>query len=256
MVGGGVESDSEDGLNLALIGGYGLTDDTWLTGGVARSSAELGTGQDLNNLYVDLELDHWFDPVGIRIGGAYWGNSDILESQDGRFSLYWRGDTAMFAAEFQRRDFDLTIPGTDFSEGRRVTFDADGLGASVRFDIGDRVDVRLSGMKYDYSVPFRPIEDRDVIDLISVSRLSVLNSLVDRRAGMTLGIDQGTKRWEIDFSTSEGAIAAIRRTSYTLRYLLPMSGSSDIEFSLGYDESEVFGDVTFFSVYLYFYDTN
>ena len=44
MVGGGVERDSEDGLNLALIGGYGFTDKTWLTGGLARSSAELGTG--------------------------------------------------------------------------------------------------------------------------------------------------------------------------------------------------------------------
>lgn len=256
MVGGGVESDSEDGLNVALIGGYGFTDKTWLTGGLARSSAELGTGRDLDNLYAGLELDHWFEPVGIRIGGAYWGNSDILESQDGRLSLYWRGANAMFAAEFERRDFDLRIPGTDFSAGRRVTFDADGLGASLRFDLGDRADIRLSGMQYDYSVPFRPIEDRDIIDLISVSRLSVLNSLVDSRAGITFGIDQGTKRWEIDAATSEGAVAAIRRKSYTLRYLMPMGGKSDIEFSLGYDESEVFGDVTFFSVYLFFYDTD
>ena len=256
MIGGGAESDSEDGLNLALIGGYGFTEKTWLTGGVASSSAELGTGRDLDNLYVDLELDHWFEPIGIRIGGAYWGNSDILESQDGRLSLYWRGDSAMFAAEFERREFDLAVPATDFSPGRRISFDADGLGASLRFDLGDRADVRVSGMQYDYSVPFRPIEDRDVIDLISVSRLSVLNSLVDHRAGITLGIDQGTKRWEFEAATSEGAIAAVRRNSYTVRYLLPMTGSSDIEFSLGYDESEVFGDVTFFSIYLYFYDTD
>ena len=162
----------------------------------------------------------------------------------------------MFAAEFERREFDLAVPATDFSPGRRISFDADGLGASLRFDLGDRADVRVSGMQYDYSVPFRPIEDRDVIDLISVSRLSVLNSLVDHRAGITLGIDQGTKRWEFEAATSEGAIAAVRRNSYTVRYLLPMTGSSDIEFSLGYDESEVFGDVTFFSIYLYFYDTD
>ena len=66
MVGGGVESDSENGLNLALIGGYGFTEKTWLTGGVARSSAELGTGRDLDNLYADVELDHWFEPIGVR----------------------------------------------------------------------------------------------------------------------------------------------------------------------------------------------
>jgi len=256
LVGGGIESDSENGLNLALVGGYGLTDKTWFTGGLASSSAELGTGRDLDNLYADLELDHWFEPLGIRVGGVYWGNSDILESRDARFSLYWRGDRAAFATDFERRDFDLTIPGTDFSPGRRLAFDADGLGATLRFDIGDRADIRVSGMKYDYSVPFRPVEDSDVIGLISASRLSLINSLVDHRARITLGLDHGEKRWEIEAATSEGAIVRIRRKSYTLRLLLPMTDRSDIELGLGFDESEVFGEVTFFSVFLYFYDSD
>ncbi len=34
---------------------------------------------------------------------------------------------------------------------------------------------------------------------------------------------------------------------------MPMTDKTDIEFSLGYDRSELYGDVTFFSLFLYFY---
>jgi hypothetical protein len=89
-----------------------------------------------------------------------------------------------------------------------------------------------------------------------VSRLSLINTLVDYRAAMTIGIDQGSKHWELDFSTWQGAINESRTNSITLRYLMPMSEKTDIEFGLGYDDSELYGDVTFFSLYLYFYGAN
>ena len=127
---------------------------------------------------------------------------------------------------------------------------------TLKFDIGDKTDLRLSGIKYDYSVPFRPVENVDVVRLISASRLSLLNSLDDHRASITLGIDHGPRRWEIDVSTSQGAIAKVRSNSYTLRFLMPMADKSDIEFGLGYDDSDVYGEVTFLSLYLYFYGSN
>jgi hypothetical protein len=253
MVGGGVEGDSADGLSVSAMGGLGLSEQTWISAAAARNSAELGTGRKIENLYADAELDHFFDPLGIRIGAAYWGDSDILESRDARAALYWRGDKASVAANVERRNFDLTTPGTDFSPGRRISFSADGVGATLKFDLGESTDLRLSGMSYDYSLPFRPIEDDDVIELISVSRLSVINSLIDHRASITLGLDRDQRRWELDAATSEGAIARVRRKSYTLRYLVPMTRSADIEFGLGYDESEIFDAVTYFSVHMFFY---
>ncbi len=253
MIGGGLEGDTDDGLVGALIGGMGLSQKTWLSAGLAASSTQLGNGQDLDTVYAQLELDHSFEPLGVRFGAGYWGDKDVLESRDWRVAVYWRGERAMVSADYERRDFDLTTPGTDVSPGREIAFDADGVGASLRFDIGEQADLRISGMAYDYSVPFRPIQDRDVIDLISVSRLSLINSLVDNRARITLGIDHGQRRWEIEVATSEGAVVASRRKSYTLRYLTPMTGKSDIEFGLGYDDSDVFGEVTFLSLYLYFY---
>ena len=111
-------------------------------------------------------------------------------------------------------------------------------------------------MSYDYSVPFRPVENVDAARLLSVSRLSLINSLVDYRANVTLGIDQGLKRWEIDFATWEDVIAGSRTDSLTLRFLTPMTDQTDIEFGLGYDDSDLYGDVAFFSVYLFFYGSD
>jgi hypothetical protein len=34
---------------------------------------------------------------------------------------------------------------------------------------------------------------------------------------------------------------------------MPLSDRSDIEFGLGYDASDLYGNVTFFSLFLYFY---
>lgn len=256
MIGGGVESDNEDGLSVALIGGFGLAENTWLSAGVAKSSVELASGQDLDTLYADIELDHFFDPVGVRVGAAYWGDSDVLESNDWRASLYWRNETAMLAAEYEFRDFDFIIPSTDFLSSRTIRFDADGIGASLKFQLSENTSLRLRGMSYDYSVPFRPIENVDAARLFSVSRLSLINTLVDYRASISLGIDQGLKRWEINLASWKDVIAGSRTDSITLRYLMPMTDKTDIEFGLGYDDSELYGDVTFFSLYLYFYGSD
>ena len=253
MFGGGLEGDTDDGFSGSLIGSWGFSEKTWLSAAVAKSSVELHSGRNLDTLYGDLELDHFFDPVGVRIAAAYWGDSDILESRDWRASLYWRGEKAMLSADYEYRDFELTTPGTDLSPGRQIMFDADGLGATLRFDLGESMDLRLSAIKYDYSVPFRPTQDRDVVDLVSVSRLSLINSLDDHRASITLGLDRGLKRWEFDVATSEGAVAGARTNSYTLRYLMPMGDKSDIEIGLGYDDSEAYGEVAFLSLYMFFY---
>ena len=190
---------------------------------------------------------------GIRLGAAYWGDSDVLVSHDWRVAAYYRGDVATVSFDYEYRDFDFIIPSTDFLATRRVMFDADGFGLSARIKTSENTSIRLRGMKYDYSVPFRPVENIDAARLISVTRLSLINSLVDHRASLSLSIDQGLKNWEIDISTWESIIDRSRTRSLTLSYLLPMTDRTDIELGIGYDDSELYGDVTFFSLYLFFY---
>lgn len=256
IIGGGVESDTEDGLSMSLIGGVGLGKNTWLSVGAAKSSVKLSSDREIEAVYGDIELDHYFDPIGVRVGAAYWGDSDVLESNDWRASVYWRNEAVTISANYEQRDFDFTIPSTDLLTTRELMFDADGIGASLRFKMGDKASLRLSGIKYDYSVPFRPVDNLDAARLVTVSRLSLINTLIDNRAKIALSIDQGNRNWELDLATWEGVIDRSRTKSVTLRFLTPMSDKTDIEFGLGYDDSELYGDVTFFSVYLYFYNAN
>jgi len=256
LLGGGVETDSEDAIRVSLLGGFGTGENTWLSGALSESSVELPSGRSIDTLYADLGLDHWFDPVGVRLGVSYWGDSEVLDSNDGHAALYWRGDKVTLGVEYEFRDFDFTVPPTDLTAGREFTFDADGLAASARFELSDDVSMSLAGKTYDYSVDFAPLENRDVIRLISVSRLSLINSLIESRASLGFAIDRGLKRWELDFSTWAGEVDKSRTRSVTVRYLMPLSGRTDIEFGLGYDDSDLYGDVTFFSIFLYLYGSN
>jgi len=253
MMGGGAESDSDGGLSTTLIGGVGLGLDTWLSAGFAKSSVDLVSGRKLDTLYADIELDHFFDPIGIRVGAAYWGDSDVLESNDWRGAMYFRNDKVALAFEYEFRDLDFVIPSRDFLASRRVMFDADGFGASARINTSQNTSLRLRGIKYDYSIPFRPVENVDAARLISVTRLSLINTLVDHRASVSLSIDRGLKNWDIELSTWESILDRSRTRSLTVRYLMPMTDKTDIELGIGYDDSELYGDVTFFSLYVFFY---
>ena len=196
IIGGGIEGDSADGLAGAVVADIGITEKTWLSGTVAYNSVDAVFRQSLDTWYGDLELDHWFDPVGIRVGVAYWGDSDVLDSNDLTGSLYVRTDNLMLSGDYEYRDFTFEIPATDFFAGRTVSFDANGFGATARFDLTDNVDLRLSGMDYDYSINLRLSDNRRILELLSFSRLSLINSLVDYRAFATLGIDSGEQRWQ------------------------------------------------------------
>jgi hypothetical protein len=253
MFGGGAEGDSENGHGVAIVGSIGLAEETWLSMGAAQSSVELESGRELEASYADVSIDHFFDPIGINFGFAYWGDADVLASNDWRTSGYYRNEIVSVSLDYEYRDFDLTIPSTDFFPGRRITFDADGFGLSIRLKTSDNTSIRVRGTKYDYRAPLRPVDNVNAARLLSVTRLSLINSLVDHRAGIALSIDQGPRNWILDISTWESIFTGSRTKSYTVRYLMPMSDSADIELGLGYDDSELYGDVTFFSLYLFFY---
>ncbi len=253
IVGGGVEADSADGVAVSAIADIGLTGKTWLTAAAAHNSVDGRSGRSLDTWYGDLSLDHWFDPVGVRGGVAYWGDSDTLESIDWQGSVYWRGDRAMFGADYEYRDFTVQLPAFDAFPGRDVSFDATGIGFSTRFDLSDTVSLGLRGMDYDYSVNLSLTDNRPILQLLTFSRLSLINSLVDYRANATLNLDAGKSRWQLEVGTFRGEVDGGRTTSATVRFMTPLGKSSDIELGLGVDDSDLYGDVTFFSVYIFFY---
>jgi len=253
VLGGGIEADTEDGLGVTAVGNYGLTENTWVSAAIARNTADLQLQPDIDTWYADLGLDHWWDPVGIRLGVAYWGDNDTLDSTDFRASLYWRGKGFSIAGDYEFRDFSFLLPATDRFSGRKIGFDASGIGLTARFDVTDKVTIGVSGMGYDYSVNLKLDDNRPLLDLLSFSRLSLINSLIDYRAYATLGLDVGKSRWQVDVGTWKGEVDSGVTRSATVRFLNPLSETADIEFALGMDDSDLYGTVTIFSVFLYFY---
>ena len=253
VLGAGLEGDSQDGFAVALIGDFGVAKETWITAAVARYSAESALSQDLDTWYADVGIDHWWNPIGIRAGAAYWGDSDTLDSTDLRGSAYWRNDWLSISGDYQHRDFDIVLPATDFFAGRKAGFSADGIGLSARVEITDTVSFSLSGMDYNYDVNLKLDSNRPLLQLLTFSRLSLINSLVDYRATATLALDAGKRRWNFDIGTWKGEVDGATTRSATVRFLNPINDRSDIEFALGVDDSELYGNVTFFSVFLLFY---
>lgn len=253
IIGVGVEGDSADGLSTVAMTDIAIAKDTWLSAAVARNTVDLSRAESLDSWYGDLGIDHWFDPVGLRVGVSYWGDSDTLDSKDWRSSIYWRSDKAMIAGDYEYRDFRFDLPATDFFPGRIARFDASGVGLTTRFNLTPKTSISLHGMDYDYSVNLRLAQNSGILDLLSFSRLSLINSLVDHRVGMTLGVEAAKQYWRLDLSSTRGEADGGTTTSATLRLLTPMGKGSDVEFSLGVDDSDLYGNVTFLSVFLYFY---
>lgn len=253
VVGLGLEADNSDGAAATLFGSVGLSESTWLSAAAARSNVELPRISDLSTWYADIEVDHNFDPVGIRAGIAYWGDDDVLKSNDLRGSLYWAGDAVTLSGDYEYRDFRFILPATDNFSGRTIRFDAHGIGLSSNIDIGDNVSVGLSGVSFDYSVNLRLGDNRRLLELLSFSRLGLINSLVDYRAGASIAVDAGDRNWQLDAAQWRSAVDGSETRSLTARLLTPLGDNTDIEFGIGVDDSELYGTVTFFSVFLFFY---
>ena len=253
VVGFGLEGDSADGLGATVIGDVAVGQNTWLTGAVARSAVDLPDRPSVDSWYGDLEIDHLFDPVGVSLGVSYWGDNDTLDSRDWRGSVYWRGDRFLLAGEYEYRDLRFELPATNFFPGRVFRFDANGIGLTARIDLTENVSLGLQGKDYDYGANLRLDRNRGLLQLLAFSRLSLINSLVDYRVGASLGVDTGKRYWRFEAATWKGEADGGTTRSATLRLTTPIGDRGDVEFGLGVDNSDIYGSVTFLSVFLYFY---
>ena len=253
FVGGGLESDSADGIAVSFIGQLKIADETWLSATLAKSTAELPRDLSLDTVFGDVGIDHWFKPLGVSASIAYWGDHNILDSVNYRASLYWRSPKVTISGDVEFRDFELDFPATDRLPVRTTSFGATGIGLTTRFKLSDKVSLSISGMDYDYDVNFRIEENDRILALLSVSRLSLLNSLVDYRASASLSVDAGKRQWQLDLATWQGEADQEITKSATIRFITPLGEGSDIEFGLGIDMSDLYGNTTFLSVFIFFF---
>lgn len=252
VLGIGAAADTEEGRAFSAFGDFGIGENTWLSATIGSTETDAIAG-GFSTTFYDAGIDHYFDPVGIRISGAHWGDSSILDSDDVRASFYYRDDIASFSADYERRNFDF-IFGADLPLGvRKAEFHADGWGMTNRIRLNDRITLRLSGMHYGYSRNIQIQPDIDVLRLLSASRLSLMNSLIDYRINGGVAYAFGLRSVEVSVGSWKTAVDQGKVDSYTLGFLTPMTDRTDIEFRLALDDSEYFGNSTSLTVYLYYF---
>jgi len=253
ILGAGVSVDDQSGLAAIVVADWSVAEQTWLSASIGRNNVELPNRQDLDTWYGNISIDHFWAPAGARFGIAYWGDARILDSVDFVAALYTRGKIGTLSADVEYRELELELPPVDLFARTSIPFNASGLGLSGRLNLSERTDFRFSGMSYEYNVNLR-IEDSDrVVRLLSISRLSLLSSLIDWRVSAGIGVNVGLRRWQLDVAKWRGAIDGGDNRSATITFLTPMTDRTDIEISLGYDDSDLYGEVAVLNLFLYFY---
>lgn len=252
ILGIGAAADSEDGRAITAFGDFGIRENTWLSATYGLTETEAIVG-GFSTSFADVGIDHYFDPIGIRLSGAYWGDSNILDSDDVRASLYFRDDIASLSADYERRNFDFVFESILLQDTRKTEFHADGWGMTNRIRFGDRVTFRLSGMHYNYSRNIRIQPEIDVLRFLSASRLSLVNSLIDYRINAGLEFRFGLRSVDLSVGSWKTAVDQSHVDSYTIGFLTPMTDRTDIEFRLSFDDSENFGNTTALTFYLYYF---
>ena len=256
IVAAGVQADTADARALAGSVSVATSERTWwsLSGGF--NTVEILRGQTLNTRYYDIGFDHHFDPLGLELEAAYWGDNDILDSIDARASVYWQNEKYRLSADFEYRDFEFDLPTVDTFEGRDVRFHANGYGLTGNVQVTDSLSFSATGVRYDYSVPLRIDDNRDIINFLSISRLSLIASLIDYRVGADIGLNVGESHWSVDYYTWKGAVDGGKTDSTSLQFLTPLGKRFDIELSFGHDRTELYGSANVYSVFFYFYGGN
>lgn len=251
VLGFGAEGDSADGRAITAFGDFSIGEKAWFS--VTASGAETkGILRDNNTLFADIGIDYWWQPFGVKLGGSYWGDADILDSRDARASIYLRGAAGSISADYEKRNFEFDLQ-SDLLRGRTVKFDADGIGFNTRLALGDNVNAYLGGMYYDYSRNLRIQQDIDVLAFLSRSRLSMINSLIDDRMNAGVDFKFGLRSIDVTAGKWQTAIDGSTVNSYSIGFLTPIGDRTDAEFRVSFDDSKTYGRATAVSVYLYYF---
>ena len=253
IVGTSGEADTSNGRAISVFVDYGLTEKTWLAGALAKTN----TGGDLGGLdtiYMDASVEHSFGLVGLKAGAAYWGDDDILDSNDLRGSIFFRTEKGSITVNYEVRDFDFVFSRPAQSDVvRTAEFSATGIGGAGWLKVGNSSSLYVSGMVYEYSRDIRLQENIDNLRFLSTSRLSLMNSLIDYRVSGGMDFQFGSKIFDLTLSTWQTALDGGRVNSIAVGFTAPSGIASDLDLRLAYDDSQNYGSTVAFAVSFYFF---
>lgn len=252
IVGAGLEADTEEAAAVSVFGDFALGESSWVNGGVSRSDTGDGA-EGLGAWAAQVGIEHRFGLLGLRAGAGYWGDSDLLDSNDVDASIFFDGDVGSLSFDYERREFDFVARAPFRPISRTVEFGATGLGVSARIDATDRSSLYAGGMRYDYSRDPRNEPRIDVLRFLLLTRLSMMNSLIEQRWHAGIEWQFGDRSLDLRYGNWRTAISGSRVQSLGVGWVTPAGSASDLELRVALDDSAEFGTAGVLSVFVYFF---
>ena len=251
----GSQLDAEGSSSTVASVDIAASKTTWLraSGSVGSSPSSRG---DIQTRTLSVGIDQGFRPIGLTLDLQRWGDPDLVESNDIKASLYFRGDVFTAALLAERRDFDITFsvtgPGGDVFS-RTVGFTGDGWGLRLSAKPNERWRVFASGRKYDYSANLAALPRIQLVDFLFSSTLTLANSLVDHEISAGVERSFGNRALSLTYARDRSAVDRTFLESLDVGLLFPVGKRVDLELSFGVSDSQDFGGETFGGIYLFIY---
>jgi len=242
MLAVGMVADDESSNGASVSFDYALAPDSWLLVSAGRSRSPRERADVSAGSYI-LGIDHRFGRLGARFEIEQWGDRGAVESTDYGVDVYFESDRVRMELGYEARDIDISFTvvgplGREFS--RKAPLDADGLDLSLGLSLTERLRLSAAMQRYDYGRDLRLLPRIAELNLLSASTLTLANSFVDRIATIGLDVALGDKRFSTRFGRDRSAVDGSELSSIEAALLVPVGRRTDLEFSLGRSDSDVF----------------
>jgi hypothetical protein len=247
---GQVDENSSDSL-LATIN-WGVRPQTWLSFSAGRATSPADRADVEADTFV-AAVDHRFDTVGFTLELERWGDSEALETDDLRGSIYFDRGRWRLALAYETRDleipFTLTGPLGNTLQ-RTAELSADSYAVDLRVSLAEQWRLFLGAAEHDYERGLNLIPRIDRLNLLSASTLTLANSFVDHERSVGIERDLGRSVLSVNFTTDRSAIDNSKFETLDAALLIPVGSRMDLELNLGRGRSDIadaglFGGVLF-----------
>jgi hypothetical protein len=238
-VAGQLDDESNDGLIATFD--LGVTEDTWLMFSAGRSHSPADHA-DVDADTLVASVDHDFGAVGIGLELERWGDEDALETSRWRGSFYYEPEHFRIGVAYAQRDIDIpfTIVGPLGGRlGRVVQLSSDSVAVDVRVQPADGWQIYLGATEHDYDRDLAPLPRIALLNLLSVSTLTLANSFIDHERLIGFDKELGSKLLTITYTTDRSAIDGSKYDTLDAGLLFPIGRRVDLEVNVGSGRSDL-----------------
>jgi len=254
ILGLGVSVDDSNSYAFNALLDYEVTDSTSL---FAFASANHSPGEP-----VDIDTNNWqvgalhdFGLFGIDVAIGQSGDASHFQTDDYTLGVFVDNGPWYAAADYLRRDIDLTFRSIINPRLRSFSLDAlgEGFGGMVRYSAPSGNGVFISAKKFNYDESGVNNDNFFVLQRHSPTTVALANSLIETSYSIGLDLGKGEQLFTFEYSHDSELIGSFDVDTFTAGMLTPIANAGDLEITLGLSYDELDNRVSFLAINYYFY---